>query len=374
MFIVVLVSVVGLVVLSVWQSLSFVAPGSLLPAFKSAALVANVAAVAIFFFVAFRKDIPSAKEIITVISVFVVAEILFCVLVGVAALWHKFCRFFYAVPFDPAKRAMLKHSFLYPLTALIISVYGSAFERKSVVVREFSVSVDGEFPVCKIAQLSDVHLGLFFDIDDLRRLLDKTCALKPDILAVTGDLFDDERQNERAAEILGEYADKFPEGIYFCWGNHEYYRNKKQIRRYLEKTPVKLLENECRRVRGRLVIAGVDYPMRRGDFYSLKADYARLALKDVPADGVTVLLAHHPEFIDDAAERGVALTLTGHTHGSQFGVLGYPLFPFFKYTRGIVRIGKSVGYVHCGNGSWFPLRLGCPPEIAVFTLKGETAV
>ena len=61
--------------------------------------------------------------------------------------------------------------------------------------------------------------------------------------------------------------------------------------------------------------------------------------------------------------------LTGHTHGSQFGIFGLPLFPVFKYTRGIVEKGKTTGYVHSGNGSWFPYRLGCPPEIAYFVLR-----
>jgi len=55
--------------------------------------------------------------------------------------------------------------------------------------------------------------------------------------------------------------------------------------------------------------------------------------------------------------------------GSQFGILGLPLFPVFKYTRGMVKVGDSTGYVHSGNGSWFPLRIGCPPEIAFFRLE-----
>lgn len=82
-----------------------------------------------------------------------------------------------------------------------------------------------------------------------------------------------------------------------------------------------------------------------------------------------MLLAHHPEFIDDGAAHGAALTLTGHTHGCQFGVLGLPLLPLFKYTRGLVHTGGHTGYVHSGNGSWFPCRIGCPPEIAYFTLR-----
>ena len=82
-----------------------------------------------------------------------------------------------------------------------------------------------------------------------------------------------------------------------------------------------------------------------------------------------VLLAHHPEFIDNGAEKKAVLTLTGHTHGCQLGIFGIPLIPMFKYNRGMFIQGDSHGYVHSGNGSWFPYRLGCPPEIAYFTLR-----
>ena len=136
---------------------------------------------------------------------------------------------------------------------------------------------------------------------------------------------------------------------------------------------VHVLLNAAERVPGcgALYLAGTDYPFARGDaFYTEKAAFFAAAMEDVPAHAVTVLLAHHPEFIDDAATDGrVPLTLTGHTHGSQFGILGQPLFPVFKYTRGMVRIGENYGYVHTGNGSWFPLRIGCPPETAYFRLE-----
>ena len=104
-------------------------------------------------------------------------------------------------------------------------------------------------------------------------------------------------------------------------------------------------------------------------FAEARKNFVDAAIKNVPDDAIKILLAHHPEFIDDGAERNFALTLTGHTHGSQFGFFGVPLFPVFKYTRGVVKLGDSFGYVHVGNGSWFPFRFGCPPEIAYFTLK-----
>ena len=119
-----------------------------------------------------------------------------------------------------------------------------------------------------------------------------------------------------------------------------------------------------------LYFAGVDYPFAHGEaFREQRRAFAAQAFASVPQGAVAVLLAHHPEFIDDGAAHGAALTLTGHTHGCQFGVLGLPLLPLFKYNRGLVHTGGHTGCVHSGNGSWFPCRIGCPPEIAYFTLR-----
>ena len=147
-----------------------------------------------------------------------------------------------------------------------------------------------------------------------------------------------------------------------------------KIQADLAKTRVHALYNKAVKVPGRdFWLAGVDYPMLREEkkFQQLKAKFTENALADIPAEERprTILLAHHPEFIDDAAAAGVLLTLTGHTHGCQFGVLGLPLFPVFKYNRGLVEKGASYGYVHSGNGSWFPCRIGCAPEIAYFTVQ-----
>jgi hypothetical protein len=167
-------------------------------------------------------------------------------------------------------------------------------------------------------------------------------------------------------------VDSFKYGIYYCWGNHEHMRGLPAIDIALEGTRIKKLVNSFDMVGGRdlpIYMAGVDYPIKRDQFSFLQEKYTELALKDIPEKSVKILLAHHPDFIASAAEYKANLVLTGHTHGGQLGFLGIPLVPpIFKYIRGIYQVGDTMGYVHSGNGSWFPFRLGCPPEIAVFTL------
>ncbi len=284
-----------------------------------------------------------------------------------------------SAPYDPGRRQLLAGAAVYPAAGLLFSGYGAFFERLHTVRNDYTIPIlrlPREAEGMVVAQISDVHLGPYFSVEEFAALLRQVGASGADLLAVTGDLFDDERQNEAAAEVLAAHAEDFRDGIWYCIGNHEYYHDGRRIVFDMARAGrVRVVLNGAAEVPGRgIYIAGVDYPFGRGDdFYRQKAAFFAAAMAAVPADAVTVLLAHHPEFIDDAAADGrVPLTLTGHTHGSQFGIFGRPLFPVFKYTRGMVRIGDRYGYVHTGNGSWFPLRIGCPPEIAYFRLERKT--
>jgi predicted MPP superfamily phosphohydrolase len=96
------------------------------------------------------------------------------------------------------------------------------------------------------------------------------------------------------------------------------------------------------------------------------------ALKNTPTDAATILLSHHSAAIDAAFANKIDLTLTGHTHGTQVGLFGRPLYKnAFKYIRGLYEYNGRYGYVSTGVSGWFPFRFGCPPEMAVFTLKSR---
>ena len=329
-----------------------------------------------FLFSTHRTDGWAGILTLPIILLLVAQMIVLALVVG-AVLLRFFLRKVQNAPYDEGRRRVLKNAALYPAAGVLLSSYGAFIERKHTVRRDYTIPVPNlplEADGMVIAQISDVHLGTFFSVEDFDALLTEVAAGGADLLAVTGDVFDDEPLNARAAEVLAAHVGDFLDGIWYCIGNHEYYHDGRPIvDRMAEEGRVHVVLNSAARVAGRgaLYIAGVDYPFARGDgFYTQKEAYFTAAMADVSRDAVTVLLAHHPEFIDDAAAHGsVPLTLTGHTHGSQFGLLGLPLFPVFKYTRGMVRIEDSYGYVHTGNGSWFPLRIGCPPEIVYFRLE-----
>ena len=279
------------------------------------------------------------------------------------------------VPEDPQRRKFLKGAAALPAAAVAVSAYGGIIERHQTVVRHFNVPVENipdDINGLSVAQLSDIHLGPFMGLEELDNLLQQASGLECDMLAITGDLFDDNKINYKAAKLVDSYVDKFKYGIYYCWGNHEHMRGIPAIDIAIEGTRIKKLENSFDMVTGEALpvyVAGVDYPIKRDQFDFLKEKYTELALKEIPSNSVKILLAHHPDFIDSAAKYNTNLVLTGHTHGGQLGLFGIPLVPpVFKYLRGMYHVGNTMGYVHSGNGSWFPFRFGCPPEIAVFTL------
>ena len=282
------------------------------------------------------------------------------------------------IPQNESRRSFLRGAAILPAGAVAISLYGGLVEKNGTVVRQFDIPVEDipeDIKGFSIVQLSDIHLGPFMSLDDLEKLLVKATSLQGDILAITGDLFDDRRINAKAAKLVDSYVDKFKYGIVYCRGNHEHLRGITAIDMALENTRIQYLVNSNKYIAGAdmpIYMAGVDYPIRRDQFQFLQEAYTEQAMKDIPKNSVKILLAHHPDFFDTAEKYGTQLVLAGHTHGGQLGVLGIPVVPpLFKYMRGMYKVGKTFGYVHSGNGSWFPFRFGCPPEIAVFTLVGK---
>lgn len=265
------------------------------------------------------------------------------------------------------------------LASLGIGVYGAydgnhreVTEHHDIYVKDLPEALEGY----RFAQMTDTHIGPYFHYTDLPREMARAKAEGAEAVFFTGDLIDDVRHMKETADILDEWQEAFPDGILYAWGNHEYYRGKDLIRRELLRTRVELLENEStviRRGGAALYVAGVDYPWSRGTARSLEMqDMMDFAYRDIPEGAPSILLAHHSDFIDLGFERGAFLTLTGHTHGTQFGFFGRPIITPFRYTRGMYSDGMHQGYVSRGDASWFPFRFSCDRELAVFTLHRKT--
>ncbi len=287
----------------------------------------------------------------------------------------------------PPEPGMTRRAFLsgalaaVPLAAFVPGAKGVYSAQTELAVVRHALAVPG-LPAgldgFRIGQVSDTHVGPYFDL----ARLDEVCARlrdeKPDLVAVTGDFVDDLTQIGPAVERLAALKKSVPHGVYFCWGNHEYFRDPRLIEAMLRAGGIKILKNEAAEIvpgERPLFLLGVDYPPAESARRSMNIPDERrrecfaAANRDVPAEAVRVLIAHHPDFLIDGFAGQVPLTLAGHSHGGQVVIGGRPLVALHQYVRGLYRQEGMWGYVSSGAGHWFPFRLGCPPEISVFTLR-----
>lgn len=262
------------------------------------------------------------------------------------------------------------------LLAFMMSAYGAFYESFAIRTVKYDIyleNLQGEANGLKIAQITDLHLGIYSSLQDLQNVLQQAKSQKADVLVITGDLIDDTALLQDMIKILDEFSSEFPHGIYYCWGNHEYFRGYSVIEQALLQSKVRVLKNEnvlLLNEKTPLYLLGIDYSFNRSG--GAKQEYDTMlakALKNIPTASTKILLAHHSITIDNAFEQGIDLTLTGHTHGTQIGFNGKPLVNAFKYTRGMYKNNQSYAYVSTGVSGWFPFRFGCPPEVVIFTLK-----
>lgn len=265
-----------------------------------------------------------------------------------------------------------------PIISFGLSGYGTFLGGEKVELLEHEVLIkdlDIQNQGLKIGQISDAHIGLFFSVDKLSQILELLYKKGADVVVITGDLIDDVKMIDALIEVLNRFVPKFPYGIYFSWGNHEYFRDFPRLEMAFHHSEVKVLRNKSALLinsKKPVYLLGIDYPWGETASQQITKSKGMLdsALLGIPENSTKILLSHHPVVIDYAYDQNIDLTLTGHTHGGQIAIGKQTLLPVrYKYMRGMYQKEQMYGYVSTGAGSWFPFRLGCPAEISLFTLK-----
>jgi len=218
----------------------------------------------------------------------------------------------------------------------------------------------------RIGQLSDSHLGFRYSEANLAWGVAQMQRERPDLVVITGDLVTHHWAIPDVPRLLrGLQA---PLGVYAVPGNHDHWEGLADLRGALTLANIPLLLNEHRRLSwngGDLWLAGID------DVWDGRPSLRR-ALRGVPAGGFTLLLSHAPDIADSAAHLGVNVQLSGHTHGGhlRLPLLGPFTLPRYgkRYVIGTYQVGAMTLYVSRGLGG-APLRLLCPPEATIFTLR-----
>jgi hypothetical protein len=274
----------------------------------------------------------------------------------------------------------LKKVFLFIGLFILAFLSKAYYDTQTIEVRHYRIK---DSPLAealqglKVAQLSDLHIkNIGKREEQVRGILEKE---KPDLIFFTGDLIEFDGPYEPGFGFLRNL--EAPLGNFAILGNTEYYNENgscvlchesgsRSLRRggrptYLRNT------STVKTIAGKEVaFLGLDNPLGK------KADL-RAALSGVPAGIPKVLLAHSPEVFQEAADNGLDLVLSGHTHGGQlWGLKGLkrflPLEPALDHMEGFFQKGRTLMYVSKGVGtSFLPFRFGVRPEVTFFQFYGE---
>ncbi len=261
------------------------------------------------------------------------------------------------------------------ITALGLSAFGVSQAIVVPPLKDVEIRIHGlpqAFDGYTLIQLTDLHISRLFPAGWAEAVVQRANGLDADLIVITGDLIDGFVETRRAdvAPLAGLSA---RDGVYVIPGNHEYFFDVDRWMEHFASLGMRTIANGhavISREGQQLVLAGVtDLSAPRSG--SPGPDLAA-ALSGAPANAPVVLLDHQPMRAPRAAKAGVALQLSGHTHGGL--VLGLDSIIARAnngFVSGLYQVGGMQLYVNNGTGLWpgFALRLGPSAELTRITLR-----
>lgn len=253
------------------------------------------------------------------------------------------------------------------LVAAGIGAYGFGVGRRRFEVTRTTIPLSTLPPSLtgvRIGLISDIHCGEFMPGDHVAEAAALLMRERPDLILIGGDhvTWKDQDSLPACADALSPLA--APLGVFAVAGNHD---PEAGLARSLgERGRIHVLDDECVRFRAggaTIALGGLRYWTQR------TADLRRVFRG---SSGFRILLAHDPRRLVQAAQLGVPLVLSGHTHGGQvkLPLLGSPAAWRFPVVAGLARRDATTLYVTRGLGTVVvPVRFNCPPEISILMLQ-----
>ena len=242
--------------------------------------------------------------------------------------------------------------------ALIISIY-ALFNVTRMKIEEINIPLDINEDI-RAVQISDVHIGPIRKEGFIRGMVDKIIELDPEIVFITGDIFDGSTKLDH--NILKDF-NRIEVPKIFIMGNHDFYQGFEEVSHYMNIAHINILYNQVFQFKGTQTI-GVPFSWDR--------KFLEKTLKTIDFDRnkPAILLYHLPREFQVAIEEGIDLQLSGHTHAGQFYPFNLFVKLMFPYIRGLYEEEGSYLYVSQGTGTLGPpMRLGSRCEITLINLK-----
>lgn len=237
----------------------------------------------------------------------------------------------------------------------------------STVIRKHPIQIDksiGTSTPLTIAVASDLHLGNIVGNRHLRRMVAEINKMKPDVILLAGDVLDDSIEpfiRNRMSEQLKQL--KARHGVYAVLGNHEYYGGSiQEYTKLMSSIGIKVLQDEVEEVAGTYIVGRKDKTaetMEPGGRASVNS-----LLEGLDLARPVIMMDHQPTGFDVAAQAGVDILLSGHTHRGQIAPNHWITKRLFELDWGYLRKDNLHVVVSSGYGTWGPpIRLASRSEI-----------
>ena len=268
------------------------------------------------------------------------------------------------------KRARFRHA-LFTIAPDRLS--GGALVRKhlkqEIVTKHVSLTLPGWPAHCdgmRIGHFSDFHYGDLLPLERGLEAVEILSNLSPDLVACTGDVVDLHHEGvDPLMQAIGSID--APLGSFLVLGNHDHLDDPVAVASIAEDSGINVLEDRVMRV------PVGDHVLNVGGIgWAKKVKQLSGMIDRLETDHVDLLLSHNPKAFIEASRRRIPLTLAGHTHGGQVAARNNTrrnLAFAHRHNAGLYWREPSALYVTTGIGSWFPIRVHCPPEVVLIELR-----
>jgi uncharacterized protein len=265
-----------------------------------------------------------------------------------------------------------KWSFIITVATSALLITGGFINAVIPVVTRYDITINkpaGEIKNLRIAAVSDIHLGSIIRKRSMRKLSGMLQDLHPDLVLLLGDIVDGEIGPVLRGDLLQYFAcPKCSDGLFAITGNHEFIGGGSRTIPYIESKGIRVLKDEVVTLEGGIQLIGrIDRDSFR--FYRKERLPLDSLMAKVDTAKPVILLDHQPFHLNETAEKGVDLQLSGHTHNGQMWPLNYITARIYELSYGYLKKRNTHFIVSSGYGLWGPrVRSGSRSEVLLINI------
>jgi predicted MPP superfamily phosphohydrolase len=266
-----------------------------------------------------------------------------------------------------------KWSFIITVSFSALFIAGGFINAIIPVVTRYDIAINktaGDIKNLRIAAASDIHLGSIIRKRSIKKLSAILKELKPDLVLLLGDIVDGEIGPVMRGDLLQYFTcPKCTDGLLAITGNHEFIGGAGKTIPYIESKGIRVLKDEIVTLEGGIQIIGrIDRDSFR--FYRKERLPLDSLMEKVDTTKPVILLDHQPFHLNETAEKGVDLQLSGHTHNGQMWPLNHITAMIYELSYGYLKKGNTHLIVSSGYGLWGPrVRSGSRSEVLLINIS-----